>query len=229
MKPWHMRSARGIVYAAGLVAMAAVAIVALMDSDNRGVQLVTARQLYGLWALGWLIAAMLIGPLTMVVPGLPLRPTLMYGRRAVGVMALLNALAHVTCYDWSVLRRDWHEFYTPGAMWVIGLVLGTAAMAIMLVLGFTSRDASVKKMGGRKWKRVHSLVYVMLFVVLAHAVLVGTDFGVNHGPDVTVEADFGALVTFSCLTVAWVVLALLRRSGRTWRPAMLHRDGSRGG
>ena len=163
---------------------------------------------------------MLVGPLAAVMPGLPLRPTLLYARRAVGVMALLNALAHVTCYGWSVLRRDWHELYTPGPMWVVGLSLGVSALILLIVLGVTSRDAAVKKMGGRRWKRLHNTVHVGLIVVMVHALLVGADFGLNRGPDVTIEADAGALVTFTCLLVVWAVLMTLRRSGKTWRAGL---------
>jgi sulfoxide reductase heme-binding subunit YedZ len=223
MPPWHMRHSRTIVYAAGAAAMIAVAVVAWTDSPEWGVRLVTARQLLGLWALGLVLASLLVGPLTAVLPWFPLRPTLMYARRAVGVTALYFALAHVGCYLWSVGRRDWRELYTPGWMWVAGLALGVLAMADLIALGWTSRDASVKKLGGRRWKRLHSTLYVTLFVLLAHALLVGADFGINRGPDVRAEADFGAGIAFACLAVAWVALYLLRRGNVRWRPAFVAR------
>ena len=223
MPPWHMRHARPIVYAAGAAAMAAVAVVAWTDSADPGVRLVTARQLFGLWALGLVLASMLVGPLTAVLPWFPLRPTLMYARRAVGVTALYFALAHVGCYLWSLGRRDWRELYTPGWLWVAGLALGAVALADLIALGWTSRDAAVKRLGGRRWKRLHATLYVTLFVLLAHALLVGADFGLRRGPDVVAEADFGAGIAFAGLSVAWVTLFLLRRGKARWTPAFVAR------
>jgi sulfoxide reductase heme-binding subunit YedZ len=205
-----------LVYAGAAIAAGAVVVSSAWDEPDIGQVLVAARQLFGLWALGLLLASMLLGPLTSVFPWLPLRPTLMYGRRAIGVSALMFALLHVTAYGWSVFRRNWHEFYTPGVLWVVGLSLGLLALIDLVVLGVTSRDASVKSMGGRRWKRLHRSVYLVLPVILLHSVFVGADFGVNRGPDVRGEADAGALVGFLCLSAAWAALALLRRRGVSW-------------
>src|SRR5204862_3121990 len=90
-------------------------------SPGLGQTLVDARQLYGLWALGLLLAALLLGPLTAGWPRLPLRSPLRYARRAVGVSALLFAILHVGCYLWALARRHFSELYTPDALWVIGL------------------------------------------------------------------------------------------------------------
>jgi DMSO/TMAO reductase YedYZ heme-binding membrane subunit len=129
MKAWHFRWARGLIYAGAVVAAVAVLASSAWGEPDVGQVLVAARQLFGLWALSLLLASMLLGPLTSVFPWLPLRSTLMYGRRAVGVSALMFAVLHVAAYGWSVLRRDWHELYTPGVLWVVGLSLGLAAIS----------------------------------------------------------------------------------------------------
>jgi len=98
-------------------------------------------------------------------------------------------------------------------------VLGLLALSDMIALGFTSRDAAVKKMGGRRWKRLHRTVYAALAVVLTHAVLVGADFGVNR--DVTAAPDAGALIGFLCLSAAWLILFVLRHQGVRWTPRFL--------
>jgi len=221
VKAWHFRFARVIIYIGAVVAAVVVAVVSVMDAPDAGQALVGARQLYGLWALGLMLAAMLIGPLTSVLPWFPFKVSLMYGRRAVGVCVLLFAALHVGCYLWSVARRNWRELYTPGTLWVAGLVLGLLALSDMIALGFTSRDAAVKKMGGRRWKRLHRTVYAALAVVLTHAVLVGADFGVNRGPDVTAAPDAGALIGFLCLSAASLILFVLRHQGVRWTPRFL--------
>jgi DMSO/TMAO reductase YedYZ heme-binding membrane subunit len=188
------------------------------DAPEFGAALVEARQLYGLWALAFLLASMIIGPLASVLPWLPLKAPLMYARRAVGVSALGFATLHVTAYIWSVGRRNRHEFYTPGVLWVIGLTLGLIAIADMSALGLTSRDAAVKRMGGKRWKRLHRTVYIVVWVILLHALFVGADFGLNRGPDVRGNADFGSLIGFLSITAGWLILALARRRHWSWRP-----------
>ncbi len=221
MKPWHFRLARILIYAGAASAGVCVVVSCAWGETDAGRILVATRQLFGLWALGLLLASMLLGPLTSVLPWLPFKSSLMYGRRAVGVSALIFALLHVGTYLASVLRRDWRELYTPGVLWVAGLVLGLLAVLDMIALGVTSRDAAVKRMGGRRWKQLHRSIYALLVVVLIHAVFVGADFGVNHGPDVSAEADFGALIGFACVSAAWIALALSRRRGWRWTPRSL--------
>jgi len=216
MKPWHFRYARGMVYVGAAIAAMAVGIAATWGQKDLGPVLVDARQLYGLWALALLLASMLLGPLTSVLPWLPFKSSLMYGRRAVGICAFLFAVLHVAAYLWSVLRRNWRELYTPGALWIVGLALGVLVFADMLALALTSRDASVKSMGGRKWKQLHRTVYIVLGLVLLHAIFLGADFGLNHGPDVEAEADFGSLITFASISLGWLILVLLRHRNWKW-------------
>ncbi len=168
--------------------------------------------------MGFLLASLLLGPLTAVLPWIPFKSSWMYGRRAIGVSTLAFALLHVTAYVWSVLRRNWREFYTTGWFWVVGLILGVVVLIDMIALGFTSRDVAVKKMGGRKWKKLHQTIYGALLLAMVHSLFVGADFGWHRGPDVKGEADFGSLVAFASLSAAWLALALLRRRNSKWTP-----------
>ena len=131
------------------------------------------------------------------------------------------AVLHVATYLGSVLRRNWRELYTPGFLWVAGLVLGLLVLCDMITLGVTSRDAAVRRMGGRRWKKLHQTVYIALAVVLVHAIFVGADFGVSRGPDVEGEADYGSLIGFLCVAAGWLVLAILRRRRFSWTPKFL--------
>src|SRR3982074_3139003 len=80
--------------------------------------LVAAREMYGLTALGFLFASVLIGPLTAVFVRLPqaLRGWLIARRRAVGVSAFALASCHVLCYLLPVLARSWRELSKPGVL-----------------------------------------------------------------------------------------------------------------
>jgi methionine sulfoxide reductase heme-binding subunit len=221
MKPWHLRYARALIAVGATVAAVAIASSAWWSNAGIGHALVDARQLFGLWALGFLLASILLGPLTSVLPWIPFKSSLMFGRRAVGISALVFAGFHVAAYVWSVGRRHWSELYMPGSLWIIGLILGLIALADLVALGVTSRDTSVKRMGGKNWKRLHRTIYFALVVVLLHAFLVGADFGFNHGPDVTGDADYGSLIGFASITAVWLILIYGRRRGWRWTPKFL--------
>lgn len=217
MRPWHLRLTRGMVYVCAILALDGMAVSCRMDAASPAEAWIAARQLFGLWALGLLLAAMLIGPLTFILPWLPLRAHLALARRAVGVSAFLFGFAHFLAYILPVVSRNWRDIYAPGTLWILGLVLGLLILVGMGAMAFTSRDKAVVKMGGKKWKRLHGLVYVMLPVALLHAVCVGADFGVNRGLDVKTEPDMGALFGFLALSVAWLALFVCRRRGIRWR------------
>jgi MYXO-CTERM domain-containing protein len=175
---------------------------------------ITARQLYALWALAFLLASMLVA----VVPKLPWKPYLLAARRSVGVASCCFAVAHVTCYLAPVLLRnwrDWRDIFAPGRWWTVGLILGVVALSLMVPLTWSSRDVVIKAMGGARWKRLHRLVYVLLPIALLHAVLVGSDFGAHRAPDVQGEPDTGSLVVFAGLSLIWLLLIVLRRRRRT--------------
>ena len=121
MKPWHFRYARMLIGIGATVAAVSIVFSACWGESDFGHFLVNARQLFGLWALGLLLASILLGPLTSVLPWMPFKSSLMFGRRAVGIAALAFAGLHVAAYLWSVGRRHWNELYTPGILWLDAL------------------------------------------------------------------------------------------------------------
>jgi sulfoxide reductase heme-binding subunit YedZ len=210
-QPWHLRKVRRLVYAALLSAIAGIGYVSFATAPDSTQAWVAARELYGLWALGLLIAAMLIGPIVFVLPRLPLRGHLMLARRALGVSAFALAALHVFSYLGPVLLRNWRQLYTPGPLWVAGLMLGFPLFVDMTALAFTSRDDAVRRLGSQRWKKWHRTVYVVLPVALLHATFVGADFGVNQGPDVPGNPDAGSLIGMLVFAGAWLVFFILRK------------------
>jgi DMSO/TMAO reductase YedYZ heme-binding membrane subunit len=63
-------------------------------------------------------------------------------------------------------------------------ILGLLVLFDKIALGVTSRDAADIKMGGRNWKKLHRTIYMVLGLVLLHALFVGADFGLRRSPDV---------------------------------------------
>lgn len=216
MRGWITRHITLIVGIAAAGAMLGITVTALIEPEG---QFILARQLFGLTALGFLLASCAIGPLVAVFPSLPWKGTLLSGRRAIGVSACIIAIPHVLCYLAPVLFHEWHELFAPGFLWVSGLAVGLLALIDLGMLAWTSRDASVRSLGGKRWKRLHRTVYIAVPLVLLHALVTGTDFGLaryirRDAP--SAEADFGALIIFSAFTVVWLVLVWLRSRGLRW-------------
>jgi DMSO/TMAO reductase YedYZ heme-binding membrane subunit len=210
-QPWHIRNIRNLIYA-GLFAIAVgIAVVSYSSAPDATQAWVGARELYGLWALVLLLSAMVAGPLNFVLPWLPVRAHLILGRRALGVSAFVLASLHVGSYVGPTLYHDWHQLYTPGKLWVAGLLIGIPLLVDMTVLAITSRDDAVRQLGPRRWKKWHRSVYLALPIALLHGTFVGADFGVNKGPDVPGEPDAGSLIGMLIFAAAWLVLFILRK------------------
>jgi DMSO/TMAO reductase YedYZ heme-binding membrane subunit len=222
--PWHLRNIPKLAYLALLVVTLGIAISSALDSSDPAHAWIVARELYGLWALALLLAAMLAGPLIFVLPWLPFKGHLLLGRRALGISAFALAVAHVASYLGPVLTRDWHDLYYPGRLWLAGLLIGFATFADLAVLAFTSRRRAIRSLGAAKWKRWHKSVYTLLPLALLHAIFVGADFGVNKGPDVTAEADAGCLVAMLLISLAWLFLFMLRKRRIRWIPSIFQKS-----
>jgi len=219
--PWHVRHIRSFIYAALFITIVSIALFSIADAPDATQAWVESREFYGLWALALLAAAMLPGPLNFVLPWLPIRPHLVLGRRALGVSAFILAVLHIFCYLAPTIWRNWHNLYKPGVLWIAGQVIGLALFTDMAILAFTSRDKEVRRLGPQRWKRLHRSVYILLPGALAHATLLGADFGVNKGPDVVAEPDDDSLVTMLIVTAVWLLLFVLRKRRVRWTPPML--------
>jgi DMSO/TMAO reductase YedYZ heme-binding membrane subunit len=217
---WCRRHGTLVVGIGTTGAILGIGLAAAFEPTVAG-SLIIARQMYGLTALGFLFAAVLIGPLTAVLVRMPpkLRGWLIARRRAVGLSAFALVSCHLLCYLAPVLARSWRELFQPGLLWCVGLGLGLLAATDLATLAWTSRDRSVRALGRMRWKRLHQTVYLAIPLALSHALIVGTDFGFSRPPDVKAEPDAGSLIGFSVVCASWLFLLWLRRRGVLWHPA----------
>jgi sulfoxide reductase heme-binding subunit YedZ len=216
--PRDARNARRWTYALVALTIAGELFFAWADSGwDTGPALLEATQFAGLTAFGALLVTVAIGPLFAVFPRAPLRAHFQYARRALGVSTFALGALHALLYVVPAVARNWHELVDPGWSWIAGLGLGVAALALFATLAVTSTDAAVRRMGGRRWKALHRWARAGVAVVLVHAVVVGSDFGLRpflRG----VEGDMGCLVGFSVAAAAWLTLFVIRARRRV-RPA----------
>jgi sulfoxide reductase heme-binding subunit YedZ len=91
-------------------------------------------------------------------------------RRRVGLAAFFYALLHLLAYFW--LDRNWS---IPGLIEDVTLrtyiMLGMAALTLMIPLAITSNNTSIRKLGRKVWDRIHWLVFPAAILAIGHNLL----------------------------------------------------------
>lgn len=123
---------------------------------------------YGELALQLMILGLAVTPLRRLT-GL----NLMKFRRAIGILTLSYVVCHLLV--WLVL-----DVQDPGQIWadIIKrpyITVGMAAFVLMLPLGITSNNASVRWLGAA-WRRLHKLVYPAAILAGLHYVMLVKGF-----------------------------------------------------
>ena len=116
----------------------------------------------GNWALKLVFLSLVVTPARHLLQW----PQLILVRRMVGVAAFVYAAAHLSLYviDQAFdLERIAIEiavrFY---------LTIGFSALVILSAMAATSTDAMMRRFGGRRWRRLHQLVYGGALLALLH-------------------------------------------------------------
>ena len=93
-------------------------------------------------------------------------PRLILVRRMVGVAAFAYAVFHLTTYAadqmfnlWTIATEIVLRYY---------LTIGFGVLLTLGALTATSTDAMLRRMGGKKWRRLHRLAYVAGFFAIVH-------------------------------------------------------------
>jgi methionine sulfoxide reductase heme-binding subunit len=120
----------------------------------------------GLWALRFLIATLTITPLRQLF-----NINLLRYRRALGLLAFYYAALHLVTYlvldqglDVSAIVADIVK--RPY------ITIGMATFVILVPLALTSNNASIRRMGGQAWAKLHRLVYLAAIGAALHFLLV---------------------------------------------------------
>jgi len=113
-----------------------------------------------------LLVALWISPLKILFPQSKILKILTRHRRWIGVACFVYALFHLSIYliDSGTLETMLENFTR------YFIISGSLAFLILLALAVTSTNWMVKKLGGKKWKNLHRLVYVATFLVFLHMI-----------------------------------------------------------
>ncbi len=116
----------------------------------------------GLRAVRFLTLALLVTPLMRGAR----YPKLVAVRRMVGVAAFSYAAAHLTLY---VVDQHFALLHVASEIALrFHLTIGVIAWLGLAALAATSTDAMIRRLGGERWKTLHSLVYAIAAIALLH-------------------------------------------------------------
>ena len=90
-------------------------------------------------------------------------------RRTVGLLAFSYAALHVSVYAGLDQGLDWRAIAADVAKRRF-IFAGFAAFTLLVPLALTSTNASVRRLGYVRWKRIHALVYPAAILAVTHFV-----------------------------------------------------------
>jgi len=162
--PRLARIGKAILFALCLLPLAKIGLDAL-DAKLTANPIAEVMNRLGFWTLSFLVLSLVPTPLKALFGWtFPMRV-----RRMVGLFAFFYAALHFTTYvaldqtfDFSDILADVvkRKFITVGFL----------AFLLLVPLALTSNDRAVKRLGFRRWKRIHRLVYAAAVLGVVHFV-----------------------------------------------------------
>jgi sulfoxide reductase heme-binding subunit YedZ len=153
-----------------------------------------AEHFLGRWALRFLIATLLVTPLRALLGW----QWLGKHRRALGLFAFGYVVLHWLTYVFLDVQLDWTTLKEDLAKRPF-IMIGMAGLLLMLPLALTSTAGAVRRLGGRRWRRLHRLIYLICVLGVIH-------FYIGVKKDVTDPLMYASIfaVLFLYRIVAWL-------------------------
>lgn len=201
-----------LIWAVGLVGYAFLAFSTVDEV------LTNLMQTFALSALIWLFFSLTPGLLKVHLPRFRYNSLLTTGRRALGVSTFFFALVHALLGFFYGLAGSLKNIQYLPTQQQPAIILGLTAFLILTAMALTSFDAIMHRLG-KRWKKLHQLVYVAAIFILLHANLIGGHFGNGE-----------AWLPFTINNLAFLYIILEARAtakrlepGNSQRPAWLNR------
>src|SRR5262245_2261888 len=119
----------------------------------------------GVWATVILLMALAVTPALTILRW----PVLIDVRRMIGVAALVYTIAHIVIYFGL---RSWNfPLIVNESVTRLTLAVATLSTIGLIVLGATSLDDAIRRMGAKNWQRLHNTNYVITALAVLHVVL----------------------------------------------------------
>jgi len=115
----------------------------------------TVNRFLGDWALRMLLVTLAVTPLVHIGGW----PVLVRFRRMLGLFAFFYAVLHVANYVVADQFFNWADIWADIVKRNY-ITVGMVVISILTVLAATSPKAMIKKLGAKRWRKLHRLVYV---------------------------------------------------------------------
>ncbi|MGO9258957.1 MAG: sulfite oxidase heme-binding subunit YedZ [Bryobacteraceae bacterium] len=155
----------------------------------------------GDWTIRFLVFTLAVTPLRKLLR----LPDLIRFRRMLGLFAFFYGSCHFLTWLWLDKLFDVHEMLKDVAKRPF-ITAGFTALVLMLPLAATSTAGSIRRLGGKRWRALHRLVYLSAIAGVVHYYWLVKS-------DVRLPVFYGTLVGLLLLyrVVVWMVAEYGRR------------------
>jgi sulfoxide reductase heme-binding subunit YedZ len=117
----------------------------------------------GDWTIRLVVATLAITPLRKLLHA----PNLIRFRRLLGLFAFFYACLHFTTDLWLD-----HNFDMPSIVKDVAkrpyVTAGFTAFVLLIPLAITSTSGWIRRLGGKRWQRLHRLIYITAIAAVVH-------------------------------------------------------------
>ena len=161
LTPRQSRIAKVVVFVLALVPFARIAWLVARGQLVEPLEFITHET--GDWALYLLCITVAVTPARRLLGWNWLAKL----RRMLGLFAFFYASLHFMAFVW------FDHFFDLQAMWKDVLkrpfiTVGFTAFVLLIPLALTSTNAMVRRLGGKRWQRLHRLIYVIAPLGVLH-------------------------------------------------------------
>lgn len=157
-----VRIAKPFVFALGLVP-AALLVWRILADDLGTNPIETLNRYTGDWTLRFLLITLAVTPLRQLSNW----PYWIRFRRMLGLFAFFYVCLHFLSWSWIDKLFDWNEIVKDVVKRPF-ITLGFACFLMLIPLAGTSTNAMVRRLGGKRWRALHRLVYVIAIGGVTH-------------------------------------------------------------
>jgi len=158
----HITSLKGLVFIVSLLPLSWLIYALLTDQLGANpIEAVTRDT--GLWALRFIMVTLLISPLRKLTG---INQFIRF-RRMLGLFAFFYASLHMLLYLGLDQFFDLHEIWLDIVKRPF-ITVGFISFILLIPLTITSTDKMIKRLGGRRWKKLHYLIYLIIVLSCVH-------------------------------------------------------------
>jgi len=119
--------------------------------------------LTGDWTIRLIVITLAVTPVRKLL-GVP---DLIRFRRPLGLFAFFYGCLHFLTYLWFDKLFDFHEIWKDVAKRPF-ITAGFTAFVLLVPLALTSTKGWIRRLGGKRWQRIHRLIYVTAIAAVVH-------------------------------------------------------------